>query len=149
MLRFEGEKHFQQNRELVYLKLTELPFLVRCLPDLHEVKEVKEKTAAAILRPGFSFARGEMHLNVEKLEETPTSSARYSMKTKGIGSSSHVETAFSLSDTAGGTLVRWTAEVKDLGGLLKAAPAGLLQGAAQRVINDLLTNIERRLSLQL
>jgi carbon monoxide dehydrogenase subunit G len=149
MQRLEGDKTFPQSRQLVYTKLTDLQFLVKCLPDLHEVKEVKEKTVSAILRPGFAFVRGEMHLTVEKLEETNWSAARYVLKTKGIGSSSEVETTFKLSDQGTATLVRWTVEVKQLGGLLKATPSGLIQGAAQRVVTDLLTNIERKLSLQI
>jgi uncharacterized protein len=146
MVHMEGEKSLLQGREQVYAKLTDLQFLVSCLPDLHQVKEVKEKTAAAVLRPGFSFARGELQLTVEKLEENPPVSARYLLKSKAIGSTSEVETIFSLSETDAGTVLHWKAEVKQLGGLLKAVPSGLIQGGAQRVITELLGKVEKKLA---
>jgi carbon monoxide dehydrogenase subunit G len=146
MIHMEGEKSLLQGREQVFAKLTDLQFLVNCLPDLHQVKDVKEKTAAAVLRPGFSFARGEMQLTIEKVEETPPLSARFLLKSKAIGSSSEVETTFSLSATDAGTVLHWKAEVKQLGGLLKAVPRGLIQGGAQRVIEELLGNVEKKLT---
>ena len=146
MLHMEGEKAFPQGPHQLYAKLTDLQFLVRCLPDLHEVKEVQEKTATAVLRPGFSFVRGEMQLTIEKLEETPATSAKFSLKTKGIGTSSEVETTFTLAEAGTGTALRWTSDVKQLGGLLKAVPAGLIQGGAQRVIADFLANVEKKLA---
>ena len=84
-------------------------------------------------------------MTVEMLAETPPTSARFSLKSKGIGTSSEVETAFTLSDAAGGTLLRWTTDVKQLGGLLKAVPSGLIQGGAQRIIEQMLENLEKKL----
>jgi carbon monoxide dehydrogenase subunit G len=148
MLHLEGEKRFTQPRDRVFARLTDLSFLVQCLPDLHQVKEVKETTAAAVLRPGFSFARGEMQLSIEKLEASPPASARFLLRTKAIGSSTEVETSLSLIDEGTATKVSWSADVKQLGGLLKAVPAGLIQGGAQRVVGQMLENLAKRLNEQ-
>ena len=130
---------------VVFPRLVDMPFLVDCLPDLHVIKSVQATRAEATLRPGFSFARSEMHLTIEKVEESPPSAARFTFATKGIGSSSIVEARFQLTDNADGCSIQWVADVRQLGGLLKAVPSGLIQAGAERVINDLLTRIEQRL----
>ena len=64
---------------------------------------------------------------------------------QGIGSSSTVEASFAFSPTATGTRVHWVAEVKELGGLLKMIPSGLIRGAAQKVIGDAWNLIDAKL----
>jgi carbon monoxide dehydrogenase subunit G len=44
-----------------------------------------------------------------------------------------------------GTHVHWKAEIKNLGGLLKAIPSGLIRGAAQKISADVWAEIEKRL----
>src|SRR5262245_29027400 len=114
MLHLEGERTYPVPREQLFARLTDMQFLVKCLPDLHEVKSVQGRAATAVLRPGFSFARGDMQMTIELLAETPPTSARFSLKSKGIGTSSEVETTFSLSEATGGTKLHWTADVKQL-----------------------------------
>jgi carbon monoxide dehydrogenase subunit G len=146
MLTLTGDKPLPVGRADAFPKLADLRFLVECLPDLHAVKSASESAAEATLRPGFSFARGEMHLTAERGEVTPPTSATFRLATKGIGTSSQVEATFQLGENEGGSLLTWTVEVKQLGGLLKAVPSGLIRGGAERVIGDLLTRVEQRLT---
>jgi carbon monoxide dehydrogenase subunit G len=145
MVHLEGEKLLSLAPAALWAKLTDLNFLVTCIPDVGRVVEVKDRTAVVTVQPGFSFVRGEIQLTLEKLEESPPDSARFLFKTKGIGSSSEVETAFTIAGTQEGSKLHWTADLKQVGGLLKAAPQGLLQAAAQKVMNDLWTRLEARL----
>ncbi len=145
MLSLSGEKNIPTTAAAVYPRLIDLQFLVECLPDLQSIKSVQGNHAEAVLRPGFSFARSEMQLRIEKVEVVPPTSARYSFATKGIGSSSLVEARFQLVDRDGGCTIKWSADVQQLGGLLKAVPTGLIQAGAEKVINDLLSRIESRL----
>jgi carbon monoxide dehydrogenase subunit G len=71
-------------------------------------------------------------------------SLKFSQKSKGIGSSSEVETALDLSPCEQGTKVAWRAEVKSLGGLLKMVPSGLIRGAAQKVIEDVWNGVAQQ-----
>ena len=41
--------------------------------------------------------------------------------------------------------MHWIAEVKELGGLLKMVPQGLIRGAAQKVLDDAWTAVEAKL----
>lgn len=143
MLHLEGDKTFAHPVPHVWKRLVDLTFLVQSIPDVAEVKEVSDRSAALVLRPGFSFIRGELHLTLEKQEETVNASARFLAKTKGIGTSSEVLATFSLAEAGCGTAMHWVADIQQLGGLLKAVPRGLIQAAAQRVIGDVLAGVER------
>jgi carbon monoxide dehydrogenase subunit G len=57
-----------------------------------------------------------------------------------------VEATIALAPDGTGTRVRWTAEIKTLGGLLKMVPAGLIRGAAQKVVNDAWSAVEAKLN---
>ncbi len=145
MVHLEGDQEFALPRQELWLKLTDLSFVVQCIPDVSEVREVQEKSATVVVRPGFSFVRGEIQLSVAKVEETIPRSARWLIKGKGVGSSSEVEVAFELDERKGGSMLHWAADIKQLGGLLKAVPQGLLQAAAQKVIGDLMAKLEKNL----
>ena len=147
MLRFEGEKEFpRQTPEEVWAKLSDARFLVPCIPDVHEVREQSADKAVCILRPGFAFVRGTLEVTLRVTEAVSPSSIRLTLLSKGIGTSSEVEATLSLSPQGTGTRTVWVAEVKSLGGLLKAVPQGLIRGAAQKVLNEAWTTIENRLN---
>ncbi len=145
MLRLAGEKTLAKPRAHVWSRLTDLQFLVRCIPDAGDKAEVQDSTATLPIRPSFSFIRGELKLTIDKLEQTPGQSARYRLSTKGIGTSSETEVRFELADQGPGTLLRWTADVKHLGGLLKAIPQGLVQAGARKIVDELMARAEAQL----
>jgi carbon monoxide dehydrogenase subunit G len=96
-----------------------------------------------MVRPGFAFVRGVLEVTLEIRDAIESSVVRYVQYSKGIGTSSEVETTVELSPQDQGTKIRWRAEVTKLGGLLKAVPSGLIRGAAQKVIEDLWLGIEK------
>jgi carbon monoxide dehydrogenase subunit G len=99
-----------------------------------------------VLRPGFSFVRGTLDVTLHVVDAVEPSAARYAVASKGIGSSADVEATVALAPEGAGTRVRWTAEIKTLGGLLKMVPAGLIRGAAQKVVNDAWSAVEAKLN---
>jgi carbon monoxide dehydrogenase subunit G len=146
MLRFEGVKDFPRHAPPeLWARLSDARFLVQCIPDVHEVKQSAAEQAVCILRPGLAFVRGTLELTLRLIEATSPASVRLSLATKGIGTTSAVEVALTLSAQDSGTRVNWVAEVKSLGGLLKAVPQGLIRGAAQKVINDAWASVEKQL----
>jgi carbon monoxide dehydrogenase subunit G len=146
MVRFEGEKDFAQPPAELWAKLTDARFLVQCIPDVESVAEQEPDHATLVLRPGFAFVRGALDVTLRVIDAVAPSSARYVVASKGIGSTADVEATIALTPQATGTHVRWTAEVKTLGGLLKMVPAGLIRGAAQKVVNDAWAAVETKLN---
>jgi carbon monoxide dehydrogenase subunit G len=145
MVRFEGEKVFPQAPAELWAKLTDARFLVQCIPDVESVKEQHADHAELVLRPGFSFVRGTLDVSLRVHDAVSPTAARYVVASKGIGSSADVEATVALAPEGTGTRVRWTAEVKTLGGLLKMVPSGLIRGAAQKVVNDAWNAVEAKL----
>lgn len=146
MLQFEGSKDFPRHAPAeLWTKLSDARFLVQCIPDVHEVKQQTAEQAVCVLRPGLAFVRGTLELTLRIAEATSPTSVRLSLATKGIGTTSEVEVVLALTPQESGSRVNWTAEVKSLGGLLKAVPQGLIRGAAQKVINDAWASVESHL----
>jgi carbon monoxide dehydrogenase subunit G len=137
MLRFEGDRQFPGIPEVVFARLSDPHFLVPCVPDVETVKSLDAQGADLVLRPGFAFVRGLLEVSMRKHDPEPPRSVRFEMSSKGIGSSATVVATLTLQPQGlSDTTVHWVAEVKSLGGLLKLVPAGLIRGAAEKVIND-------------
>ena len=142
----EGDRDFRQAPAELWAKLTDARFLVQCVPDVESVRQAEPGQAELVLRPGFAFVRGTLDVTLRITDAVEPTSARVLLHSKGIGSSSDVEATLALSPEGAGTRVHWVAEVKALGGLLKAVPAGLVRGAAQKVLEDAWSAVEARLS---
>src|SRR4051812_16962777 len=145
MLRFEGDRDFPLPPAELFARLSDARFLVQCVPDVESVRDESEQGATMTLRPGFAFVRGTLDVALSIVDVAAPTAARVVMASKGIGSSADVEATLALSEQGGGTRVHWTAEVKRLGGLLKMVPAGLIRGAAEKVINDAWARCDARL----
>jgi len=145
MTRFEGDRDFTQSPADLFAKLTDARFLVTCIPDVDSVSEQEADRAVLTLRPGLAFARGTLKVTLQVVEKTPPTAARMLLTSKGIGSSSTVEAFLALAPNNDGTRVHWVAEVKELGGLLKMVPQGLIRGAAEKVINSAWAAVEIKL----
>jgi carbon monoxide dehydrogenase subunit G len=146
MVRFEGEKDFPQSSTELWAKLSDARFLVQCMPDVESITEAEADHAKMVLRPGFSFVRGTLEATLSIVDAVAPTTARYTIVNKGIGSSADVEATIALAPQVTGTRLRWTAEIKTLGGLLKMVPSGLIRGAAQKVVNDTWNAVEAKLN---
>ncbi|MBY0232513.1 MAG: SRPBCC family protein [Gemmataceae bacterium] len=147
MSKFQGERRFAKPPDEVFAKLSDARFLVGCVPDLHQVKSQDERKAELVLRPGFAFIRGTLNVALDVVEASAeTRQVRVQGRSKGIGSSADVEASLAVEEAEGGSLVRWQAEVKSLGGLLKLVPSGFITGAATKVINDAWDRAEKALA---
>ena len=145
MLHFEGDREFSQAPAALWSKLTDVKFLAACVPDAESVSFPEADVAKTVLRPGLAFVRGTLDLTMRVSDRVEGKSARLLLNTKGIGTTSTVEATYVLAAQDKGTRLHWTADVTQLGGLLKAVPEGLLKAAAQKVINDAWAALEARL----
>src|SRR5437762_515707 len=108
MLRFEGESLLPGSPELNASRLKDATFLVKRLPDLEKITSVETSRATFTLRPGLSFVRGTMEVNLEIHEEGPC--IVHVVKGKTIGATNEVEARLTLSGVEGQTRLAWVAE---------------------------------------
>jgi len=146
MQHFEGERTFAMPVAELWPKLSDAAFLARCVPDATLKGDPSHDQAQYIVHPGFSFARGTLEVTMEILDRHEPESARFRLTSKGVGTSSVVESILKLTAEGQGTKVSWTAEVTQLGCLLKMVPAGLIRGAAHKVIEDVWDGIAKKLA---
>ena len=146
MLHFEGDREFSQSSSDLWSKLSDPRFLVHCLPDMESVSRVEADLAEFKLRPGLSFVRGTLDVNMRRGECLPEKSVRFTVEGKGIGSTSKVEAVLTLEPAAKLTRVHWRVDIMELGGLLKAIPQGLIKASAQKVISDIWASVEKKLA---
>jgi carbon monoxide dehydrogenase subunit G len=144
MLRFEGESLLPGSPEINAARLKDATFLVKRLPDLEKTISVEPSRAVFTLRPGLSFVRGTIEVNLEIREEGAT--IVHNVKGKSIGATNEVEARLNVAAAEGQTKLSWVAEVKNLTGLLKAVPQGLIKAAAQKVIADTIAALQKGLN---
>jgi carbon monoxide dehydrogenase subunit G len=146
MLHFEGDKQFPSSPEQVWDKLGDARFLVTNIPDVESVSQSERDMAVFVIRPGFSFVRGTLEVNLQVVPEVEGKQLRYLVASKGIGSSNKLEAVLMIAPGNGGSAVHWSVDVKELGGLLKAVPPGLIKAAAQKAIGDIWAALEKQLA---
>ncbi len=146
MLHFEGDRDFALAPGDVTIQLSDVRFLTQCIPGLESVAQAEPGRVVCRLRPGFSFVRGTLDVTLTVVEVVPGASVRYHVHGKGIGSSNTVVAHLHVVPHEAGSRVHWSADITEVGGLLKAVPQGLIQGAAQKVIGDIWTNIASSLA---
>lgn len=146
MLHFEGARDFKIPPAALWPKLRDAGFLAGCIPDASVEGTPSRDKAVCSVRPGFAFVSGSLEVNIQIVDGTEPAALKFQLLSKGIGSSSDVETSLTLAASDAGTRIHWSADVIRLGGLLKMVPSGLMKGAAQKVIEDVWTGVERRVS---
>ncbi len=146
MLTFEGDRVFPVPPAELWPKLSDASFLVYCVPD-GTVKGTPERSkAACLVRPGFAFVRGSMDVTVDIVEAVAPTHVKMQLTSKGIGTSSDVVVSMTIAAEGSGSKIHYYAEITRLGGLLRAVPGGLIRGSAQKVIEDVWKNVEKKLT---
>src|SRR5262245_48753492 len=136
MIHFEGDKTFPLPVAEAAAKLSDAGFLANCLPDA-QVSEATPDKAAWKLRPKLAFLTGSLNVEMTTTNREAGKSVAYKVYAKALGASSTVMTNLTFAEApGGGTAVHWTGDLTELTGLLKIVPKGLIQGSAQKVIDD-------------
>jgi carbon monoxide dehydrogenase subunit G len=146
MLHFEGDRDFPLLPVNVWSKLSDARFLVQCIPDVESISVSEVAKVICTIRPGFAFIRGTLELTVQVADAVPEKTVRLQLHTKGIGSTSDVEANLAVALQEDGTRVHWSADIQNLGGLLKAVPQGLIKASAQKIIGDVLAAVEKQIA---
>ena len=144
-MKFEGVRDFSIPPDELFLKLADARFLVDCVKDA-EVTHREEDRAEWKMKPALSFVAGTLDTRLDMLERVPHQRLRLTLLSKGIGSSSTTEVTLLIEPHDAGARINWTGEIKELTGLLKLVPKGLISSTAKKVIDDIWTGVERRIA---
>ena len=145
MIHFAGERTFPLPVAEVATKLSDASFLITCLPNVEQLISVTPDQAVWKLRPGFSFIRGTLEVTMDIVERLPGTSTKVKIFSRGIGASTTVLTDLHFETREAGSAVRWVADITEITGLLKMVPKGLIQSAAQKVIDETWEGVQAKL----
>lgn len=145
MIRFQGTETLAVSAAIAFAKLGDAGWLAQALPDA-EVTAATSDTSSWRVKPKFAFMAGTLDTVATVTGREPDRLVRYTVVSKGVGSSSTVQATLTLAPSDSGCTVDWNADVTELGGLLKLAPRGLIQAAAQTVIGEVWAAVSAKLA---
>ena len=149
MIHFEGDKFFPLPLHLAAAKLSDAGFLAGTLPDA-EVTEAVAERAAWKIKPKLAFLSGSLNVELTRTAAEPDKSVAFQVLAKAIGATSTVVVTLAFAEKDGkdgGTAVHWTGDLTQVTGLLKMVPKGLLQGSAHKVIEEVWSAVEAKLTV--
>ncbi len=135
MIQFEGDEPFPGPPAEVAAKLSDAAFLVGCLPDATITTATPDR-AAWSMHPKVALLTGELKAELDVTGREPRA-VSFRIGTRAMGAGSSVRAVLDFLDApAGGTTVKWKAELTEVTGLLRMVPRVVLQGAMQKVIAE-------------
>lgn len=136
-MHFEGTFDVKAPKEKVFSILMDPNQMSKCMPDLQKLEVKSPDDYTATIKAGVSFIRGEFVLHFLTVEKTVPTHAKLTGHGTGIGSTVDMEIFIDLSDSAsGGTSMKWAADAK-IGGRLASVGQRLLNGQAEKIIQQL------------
>jgi len=144
-IEFAGEEHFQASSERVFALLTDLDAMAGTIPDLVSSERAGDHTLKCVVRPGFSFLRGTMKLQIDLADLQPPERAVMQVAAQGIGVSMRIVSQLQVTPEGSGAKLVWSAQVDQLKGLVAALSPSLIKAAADQVIRHAWTQVRKQL----
>lgn len=130
-MRVAGERAFNAPREAVWRVLNDPASMAAMMPGVESFDVQDDRHWRANVKIPLGLGALGMTMDMEKLEEREPEFARLSIKGNGVGAILSMNTAFNLSQEAGGTKMDWEAEVRIAG------PVGSMgQRVLQPIVNQ-------------
>jgi carbon monoxide dehydrogenase subunit G len=135
-VKVEGTKHFDAPREVVWEVLNDPSRMAKTMPGVQsfEVEDDRHWKANVVIPLGLGGLK--LSINFEKTEERKPDYARLSAKGTGVGAMLNMDTQFELSESGGGTGMKWEADVHLLGQV-----GSMGQRVLQPIVNQQVQNV--------
>ena len=137
-----GEQRFKAPRPLVWEMLMDPAALRACIPGCEKLEEVSPGSFKLSLRSGIAPIRGAYGGTVTVADAVEPESYRLVSAADGAPGSAQGDVRITLTETPGGTLVRYAAEMKAQGGLARLG-GPLLAGTAKVMAGQFFKAMER------
>jgi carbon monoxide dehydrogenase subunit G len=144
MLTLAGQEVFKAPADQVFVEVTDLKKLSECIPDLQSYELLDENHLKCVVRPGFSFLRMKMKVDLTVVRYAAQRTATMLADARGIGASMAVQSRLQVSERPSGSVLDWSAEVVQMTGLVATISADLVRGAADQVIRDSWAKLRRQ-----
>jgi carbon monoxide dehydrogenase subunit G len=142
-VKVEGTKHFDAPQAKVWEVLNDPARMAKTMPGVQDfsVEDDRHWTAKVVIPLGLGGLK--MSINFEKTDERKPDYARLSAKGTGVGAMLSMDTQFELSGSAGGTDMKWEADVRLMGQV-----GSMGQRVLQPIVNQQVENVLKSLDGQ-
>jgi len=108
----EGERIFAAPRETVWKVLNDPAAMAATMPGVESFDVHDDKRWTANVKIPLGLGGLKMKIDMDKTEERELEFASLHVKGQGVGAMLNMQTSFEPSDADGGTLMKWSADVK-------------------------------------
>jgi carbon monoxide dehydrogenase subunit G len=142
-VKVEGTKHFDAPQAKVWEVLNDPSRMAKTMPGVKDfsIEDDRHWTAKVVIPLGLGGLK--MSINFEKVEEREPDYARLSAKGTGVGAMLNMVTQFELSESGGGTEMKWEADVRLMGQV-----GSMGQRVLQPIVNQQVENVLKSLDGQ-
>lgn len=120
--------------ERLYHAAIDLDAVPQNIPDLVSHERVDATTLRAVVKPGVSFLRGTLKLEIKLDELQPPEAGVMRLFITGIGVTIRVESRMKVSAYDGGAQLDWQATVTEMKGLIATVSPTLVKATAEQTI---------------
>ena len=144
-MKVEGARSFAAPRETVWAVLNSPEGMAKLMPGVESFDVQDDTHWRANVKIPLGMGGLRMSFNFTKLEERRPEFARLLAKGNGVGAIVSMETAFHLGEDAGGTEMKWEADVK-IAGPVGSMGQRVLQPIVNQQVNNVLTALDQQVS---
>ena len=131
-----GERSFAAPREAVWRVMNDPESMAKTMPGVESFEVHDEKRWTANVKIPLGLGGLKMKVDMDKVEEQEPEHASLEIKGHGVGAMLSMTTSFDLAEASGGTLMKWTADVKIAG------PVGSMgQRVIQPIVNQQVAHV--------
>jgi uncharacterized protein len=135
-VKVSGEREFQAPRATVWEVLNDPARMAKTMPGVESFDVQDDKHWRANVKIPLGLGGLRMSIDFEKTEEREPEFAKLHAKGNGVGAVMNMDTSFLLSESSGGTLMKWEADVHLLGPV-----ASMGQRVLQPIVNQQVTQV--------
>jgi carbon monoxide dehydrogenase subunit G len=139
----EGERTFDAPRGTVWQVLNDPAAMAATMPGVESFDVHDDKRWTANVKIPLGLGGLKMKIDMEKTEERELEYAAMQIKGQGVGAMMNMITKFDLSDSSGGTLMKWSADVK-IAGPVGSMGQRVLQPIVNQQVQHVLGSLEKQ-----
>jgi uncharacterized protein len=142
----EGERTFAAPRAIVWKVLNDPESMAKTMPGVESFDVHDEKRWTANVKIPLGLGGLKMKVDMEKTDEREPEHAMLKIKGQGVGAMMNMQTSFDLSEAdAGGTAMKWSADVK-IAGPVGSMGQRVLQPIVNQQVQHVLTALEQQVN---
>jgi carbon monoxide dehydrogenase subunit G len=144
-VKVEGTRRYDAPRERVWEVLNDPSEMAKLMPGVESFEVADEAHWKARIKVPLGLGLLKMNINFERTASEPPERASLRAKGDGVGAIMTMETQFDLSESEGGTDMRWEADVRIFGQVASMGQR-VLQPIVNQQVQSVLDALDQRVS---